>query len=82
MVNIQTFVQTFKNNASILIDKFFSYFNFNQIKQKLLNLHRTKPTNNESPGSIPFESFSDVGVVMLDKSIELMTLAREKIKPE
>ena len=82
MVNIENIVQTFKSRTFIIIDKIFSYFNFNLFKQKLLNLHTTKTPDSESPHSIPFDSFSNVGVVMLDKSIELINLAKEKIKSE
>ena len=88
MYDINPLVQKIKNLWLSIGERLNKYFNYNDVKLKLLNFSaKPKPDKEVSTSehnSIPKESFSAaaLAVLVLDHGIELMNLAKNKVSPK
>lgn len=87
MYNINPLIEKVKNLFLSIGERFNKYFNYNDVKFKLLNLSaKPKPfkeVNTSKNSTIPKESFSAaaLAVLVLDHGIELMNFAKNKVSP-
>jgi len=88
MYNITPYIEKIKNLWVSIGERINKYFNYNDVKFKLLNFSaKPKPIKEEDPSvynKIPQESFSAaaLAVLVLDHGIELMNFAKNKVSPK
>lgn len=86
MYNINPLLEKIKNLFLSIGERFNKYFNYDDVKVKLLNF-TTKPKsfkeNKCENNKIPKESYSAaaLAVLVLDHGIELMNFAKNKVSP-
>lgn len=85
MYNINPLLEKIKNLWLSIGERLNKYFNYNDVKLKLLNFSaKPKPfkeENTQEYNKIPKESFSAaaLAVLVLDHGIELMNFAKNKV---
>ena len=88
MYNINPLLEKIKNLFLSIGERFNKYFNYDDVKVKLLNFTtKPKPIKEEDPSEynkIPKESFyaAALAVLVLDHGIELMNFAKNKVTPK